>query len=53
MSGIPVVLHSSLTGGFNKALVEKVGADGFLEKFDPDKLANFVMETVGATRAIG
>jgi len=53
MSGIPVVLHSSLTGVFNKALVEKVGADGFLEKFDPDKLANFVMETVGATKAIG
>ena len=47
MAGIPVVLHSSLTGVFNKALAEKVKADGFIEKFDPDKLANFVMEVIG------
>jgi len=44
--GIRTVLHSSLSGGFNKAMVEKVGADGFIEKFSADKLAKFVMELV-------
>ncbi len=34
-----VVLHSSLSGVFNKALAEKVGADRFLAKFKADELA--------------
>lgn len=34
-----VVLHTSLSGSFNQAMVEKVGCDGFLSKFEPDKLA--------------
>ncbi len=34
-----VVLHTSLSGSFNEAMVEKVGCDGFLSKFQPDKLA--------------
>ncbi|PIE44327.1 MAG: chemotaxis protein CheW [Gammaproteobacteria bacterium] len=34
-----IVLHTSLSGGFNKAMVEKVGCDGFLSKFQPDELA--------------
>ena len=37
-----VVLHTSLSGNFNKAMVEKVGCDGFLSKFAPEKLAKEV-----------
>ena len=34
-----VVLHSSLSGVFNEAMVKKVGADQFIAKFHPDELA--------------
>ncbi len=39
-----VVLHTSLSGNFNKAMVEKVGCDGFLSKFQPDQLVEVVRE---------
>jgi two-component system chemotaxis response regulator CheV len=41
-----VMLHTSLSGSFNKAMVEKVGCDNFLSKFEPDKLAMVVQEQV-------
>lgn len=41
-----VMLHTSLSGSFNKAMVEKVGCDNFLSKFEPDKLAVIVQEQV-------
>ncbi len=41
-----VMLHTSLSGSFNKAMVEKVGCDNFLSKFEPDKLAGVVQEQV-------
>ena len=37
-----VVLHTSLSGNFNEAMVEKVGCDDFLSKFQPDALASAV-----------
>lgn len=37
-----VVLHTSLSGVFNNALIEKVGADKFIPKFQPDNLAQVV-----------
>ncbi|UTA49376.1 chemotaxis protein CheV [Simiduia sp. 21SJ11W-1] len=37
-----VVLHTSLSGSFNQAMVDKVGCDGFLSKFQPDTLADLV-----------
>ncbi len=37
-----VVLHTSLSGDFNKAMVEKVGCNAFLSKFQPDELARTV-----------
>ncbi|WP_221800382.1 chemotaxis protein CheV [Oceanobacter mangrovi] len=46
MAGFHVVLHSSLSGVFNKAMVEKVGADDFIAKFDPDVLAAQVAEQI-------
>ena len=32
LKDLHVILHSSLSGGFNKALVEKVGADRFSQR---------------------
>jgi len=46
MDGFHVVLHSSLSGVFNKAMVEKVGADNFIAKFDPDVLAEQVVQRI-------
>lgn len=37
-----VVLHTSLSGVFNQAMVKKVGADDFIAKFHPDELATAV-----------
>ena len=34
-----VLMHTSLSGVFNKAMVQKVGADDFLAKFRADELA--------------
>ena len=39
-----IMLHTSLSGIFNRAMVEKVGADDFMAKFSPDELAERVME---------
>lgn len=39
-----VLLHTSLSGVFNNALVEKVGADRFIPKFKPDDLATAVLQ---------
>src|SRR5690606_1510085 len=37
-----IMLHTSLSGVFNRAMLEKVGADDFLAKFSPDELAGRV-----------
>lgn len=42
MRDIPVILHTSLSGVFNNAMVEKVGAEDFIPKFHPDELATAV-----------
>ena len=39
-----VVLHTSLSGSFNEAMVKKVGCDNFLSKFQPDKLVDVVRD---------
>ncbi len=39
-----VVMHTSLSGSFNAAMVEKVGCDNFLSKFQPDRLADVIEE---------
>ena len=43
-----VVLHSSLSGVFNEAMVKKVGADQFIAKFHPDELASAVQKWMTA-----
>jgi two-component system chemotaxis response regulator CheV len=42
LQGMYVILHTSLSGVFNEAMVKKVGADDFLAKFHPDELARRV-----------
>ena len=37
-----VMLHTSLSGVFNEAMVQKVGANDFIPKFNPDELAQAV-----------
>ncbi|MCB1725320.1 MAG: chemotaxis protein CheV [Chromatiaceae bacterium] len=44
MSHLHVILHTSLSGVFNKAMVQKVGANDFLPKWEPDTLAMIVQE---------
>ncbi|PCJ21896.1 MAG: chemotaxis protein CheW [Gammaproteobacteria bacterium] len=41
-----VLLHTSLSGVFNEAMVKKVGADDFLAKFYPDELARRVASRI-------
>jgi len=44
LAALHVLLHSSLSGLFNQAMVEKVGADDFLSKFTADALAERVLK---------
>ena len=44
LSDLFVLLHTSLSGNFNEAMVKKVGCNGFLSKFQPDELAERVQE---------
>jgi two-component system chemotaxis response regulator CheV len=46
MQKLHIVLHTSLSGVFNQAMVKKVGADDFLAKFRPDDLASRVVERI-------
>ena len=48
MQGLHVLLHTSLSGVFNQAMVQKVGADDFLSKFRPDELAERVITRIEA-----
>ena len=48
MQKLHVILHTSLSGVFNQAMVKKVGADDFLAKFRPDDLAARVVDRIKA-----
>lgn len=48
MSNLYILLHTSLSGVFNQAMVKKVGANDFLAKFRPDDLASRVIERIKA-----
>lgn len=41
-----ILLHTSLSGVFNRAMVAKVGADDFIPKFNPDELAQSVQKVI-------
>ena len=42
LADLYVLLHTSLSGIFNTAMVERVGADAFVAKFSPADLAEYV-----------
>ncbi|WP_158770793.1 chemotaxis protein CheV [Paraglaciecola sp. L1A13] len=44
LKNLHVVLHTSLSGVFNQAMVQKVGADDFIAKFHPDELVTSVQK---------
>ncbi|WP_319381903.1 chemotaxis protein [Thiomicrorhabdus sp.] len=44
LKSLYVVLNSSLSGGFNEKLTEKVGANVFLSKWHADDLARIIVE---------
>ncbi|MDX1368417.1 chemotaxis protein CheV [Pseudomonas sp.] len=46
MQKLHILLHTSLSGVFNQAMVKKVGADDFLPKFRPDDLASRVVARI-------
>ena len=48
MKNLHIILHTSLSGVFNQAMVKKVGADDFLAKFRPDYLASRVVDRIKA-----
>jgi two-component system chemotaxis response regulator CheV len=48
--GIKILLHSSMSGEFNKNMIETVNADKFIPKFSPDDLASTVQELVDKWR---
>ena len=43
-------MHSSLTGVYKKDLVQKVDANGFVERFDPGRPVKYVMEVASIYR---
>lgn len=46
MSALPVLIHSSLSGTTNEDLVRKVGANGYVAKFQPHELATAIRESM-------
>jgi len=46
LKDLHIILHTSLSGIFNQAMVEKVGADDFIAKFNPDELATAVQKVI-------
>ena len=45
-SGIPVIIHSSLTGSTNESHVKTVGADGYIAKFQAAELSNIIRDAL-------
>lgn len=45
-SGIPVIMHSSLSGISNQQLGQSVGVDEYVAKFEPDRLASVLRERI-------
>jgi two-component system chemotaxis response regulator CheV len=52
LKGLAVLLHSSLSGVFNDAMVKQVGADRFLPKFNPQELGRVTLEMLSQAPAL-
>ena len=49
-AGIPVVIHSSLTGSTNESHVKSVGADAYVAKFVAEELGSTIREVLSRRR---
>jgi two-component system chemotaxis response regulator CheV len=50
LAGLHVLLHTSLSGVFNNAMVERVGANDFVAKYSASELAEKVRARVRAVQ---
>ena len=48
LSSLFVLLHTSLSGVFNQAMVERVGADDFVPKYSERELADRIRARIAA-----
>jgi two-component system chemotaxis response regulator CheV len=46
LKNLYIVLHTSMSGVFNQTMVDKVGANKFIAKFDPDVLGQAVIDAL-------
>jgi two-component system chemotaxis response regulator CheV len=46
LKNLYIILHTSMSGVFNQTMVDKVGADKFVAKFDPDVLTQAVIDAL-------
>ena len=51
LSGLYVLLHTSLSGVFNRAMVERVGADDFVPKYSQQELAERLGVPLGTIKS--
>lgn len=51
LAGLHVLLHSSLSGIFNQAMIKRVGADRFIAKLNADELARAVLDRLDLQKA--
>ncbi|MCX7936699.1 MAG: chemotaxis protein [Bacteroidota bacterium] len=49
LQAIPVIIHSSLSGAANEQLAKSVGADGYVSKFEPFRLADTLRAVIANT----
>lgn len=47
MGGVYILLHSSISGAFNRDMVARTGANRFIQKYSPDDLADAVLDQIG------
>ena len=48
-AGVPVIMHSSLSGMSNQQLGQSVGVDEYVAKFEPQKLSETLAASAGKT----
>ncbi|WP_374348015.1 chemotaxis protein [Chitinimonas sp.] len=50
-AGIPILMHSSLSGGSNQKLGQSVGVDAYVSKFEPQKLTDAIITMLRSTQS--
>jgi two-component system chemotaxis response regulator CheV len=49
LEGVPVIMHSSLSGMSNQKLGISVGVDEYVPKFEPQRLAETLVRRLGTS----